>query len=291
MSNNLNQALSLFERMKAKGQLQPSSQQLIVANLNATNAVVVKGSESVNLGTEDPIVLLLVLDNTGSVIPQRSAVQEGLRKLIIMGKKIFKKQGTEVLLGVILFGATGEITPLIPFTLVDKIDPKVIDNYNPKADATALLDGTFAGVIGSAGYGFSLHEDGIRGGKRIMVVLTDGGENETHPQSAIDKKCAEIAMIMNDLRRPKQNVFGLIGVGPDSDFRPIGRKMGFKDANIVSISRSAGGFAAALELVSSSMELHSVAQSTGQPLNEPDGDVLIPTNIVTDADAEEDFFS
>lgn len=277
---------SLYDQMKANGLLEDSSHQLIVANLDASVVPMVNSAEAIDLDTEDPIIMLLVLDKSISMASETSNVQQGLRNLVEMGKRLYQKHGTEIILGVITFGVAGNIQPLIPFTKVDDIDPQWISKYDPADNGTALLDGTFFGLAGMGGFGYSLWGEGVRGGKRIFVVLTDGGENDSRKADE-----AAVSQLMTDLRIPKQTSFGLIGAGPTSWYEPIGVRMGFKRQNIITVQAGPGSFARAFEIVSNSMELHSVAQSTGQTVDADDGDILIPTNIITDDEAEDDIFS
>lgn len=260
---NVEEGKTLFEKMQQKGLITPASKTLVISNLDDSVMAAVAGASANAIGVEDPITLLLVLDSSGSMALEKTKTKTALRNLVKGLKQVQKDTGAVIIFSLILFGDPTNIVPLVPFTQIDLVDTKVIDDYDPSDGSTALYDGTFYGLTGHAGYGFELFINGVRGGRRLFVVLTDGGENNSKLMT--DADLPKMAGFMADLRKPKNTVFGFLAVGDDNYFRPIARRMGFLDKNIRTVDKL-GGMMAALELVSQSVAWHSRSQSMGQPM-------------------------
>jgi len=109
-------------------------------------------------GADDPVCLIAVVDNSGSVAPGLDQIRNALVQL-----NEVRKPNDE--LGMVVFGAHNEIFTRFPST--QALDPEAVD---ASSDFTALWDGVLKGLDLSR---FCSVAD------RHMVVLTDGRDNDS----------------------------------------------------------------------------------------------------------------
>lgn len=242
----------IYEEMEDRGMIDDSSKEILVTNLHEGVALACIGGMAEKLGTEDPLVLVLVVDASGSMGSHESEVIRGLkfaRDQLIDAQNQF---GVEIIIAVVVFNTQARI--LLPFSLVDQVTDVQLEGY-ATGGYTALNDATYTALAALTAQGFLLFKEKVRGGRRFVVVLTDGGEN-----SSTLKDEGQIAKLMGDLRKRKVNTFAFIGYGSDMYYRQQARDMGFLDHNV----RVMGDFIDAIELVTSSMQAQSQKASVGR---------------------------
>ena len=108
---------------------------------------------------DDPVCLIAVVDNSGSVAPGLSQIREALGKL-----SAARKPNDE--LGLVVFGAHDEIFVRQAPTPA----PLNTQGVNASGDYTALWDGVLEGLETA---------QGCSAANRYLVVLTDGHDNDS----------------------------------------------------------------------------------------------------------------
>lgn len=134
-----------------------------VTSLTASDFVVRSGDASVafeveNRHADDPVCVVAVIDNSGSIYPGRKAIQVAVQKL-----NDLRKPGDE--LGMVLFSSHDEIRVFPPSP--NSLEPSVVTG---EGDLTALWDATLEGLD-------LLSE--CQPQHRYLIVLTDGMDNDS----------------------------------------------------------------------------------------------------------------
>jgi hypothetical protein len=108
---------------------------------------------------DDPVCIIVVADNSGSIYNGRYDIREAIQKL-----NDLRKPGDE--LGLVLFSARDEVH-IIKDPSSDPLNPSVV---NGAGQLTALWDGVLEGLVAAQ----SCSTD-----NRYLVVLTDGQDNDS----------------------------------------------------------------------------------------------------------------
>lgn len=108
--------------------------------------------------SDDPVCLIAVVDNSGSVRPGLEQIREALRKL-----NDARKPGDE--LGMVVFARHDEISPWEPSNA-----PLPTDKVNATGSLTALWDAALVGLETTQSCHYS---------NRYLILLTDGHDNDS----------------------------------------------------------------------------------------------------------------
>jgi len=107
---------------------------------------------------DDPVCVIAVVDNSGSVRPGLEQIRQALRKL-----NDARKSGDE--LGMVVFAAHNQIDQVPPST-----DPLPAEKVNATGMMTALWDATLTGLDIARSCSYS---------NRYLILLTDGRDNDS----------------------------------------------------------------------------------------------------------------
>jgi hypothetical protein len=260
---------AIFEGAVSRRLITPKSKELVIANLDMTFVPQVMGGALPSTFSGAPLLLMINLDETGSVSGYRDRVIKLLKEQLTPSLvKIQNKQAVDILMAVAGFNTMPHL--ILPFTRVDLIDTDVFDQkYHPNG-STALYDAHWAAITGLLGYGYTLYGDNVRGSRKIYALITDGEENASkkNPDGSFISSPANSAAFMADTRRERVNSFGFMGLSSSRTFRSEATSLGFLGNNVVEVKGATDtALAKALELIQKSSELVSAQLGKGQPVS------------------------
>ena len=168
-------------------------------------------------GTEDITLITLVLDDSGSMDGDSA-------KQLMLGYKDFieelknAKRKSSILVHVRFLNSGS----MFPYCLVDQAPAMDANNYQPTG-STPLNDGmgeTLAVVAAKT----QEYEDAGVSVKTITLVMTDGGENDSHRFKDSDLKC-----LTKDMIDTEKHIIAAMGFGEETFFRQYFGKIGIPD--------------------------------------------------------------
>ena len=126
-------------------------------------------------------------------------------------------------------------------------------NYQP-GGSTALYDTWCDALAANVAYATQMRSTGTPC-RSIVVVITDGADYGSK------RRATECAQISKDLLASEQFVLAFVGVGSDTDFRVVAKKMGIPDGCVmVAASATPAELRRAFQMVSQS----AIRASQGQ---------------------------
>lgn len=238
---------SLFQSSAQSG-LSQQTVDMLVQNLDAQTGLGCVGAQVDDLNTDDVTLLVVVLDESGSMSSVQSAVISAFNDMIRALDSSKARDG--ILVSAWTFADTPKL--LFGYTPLARAPQLSTATYAPNG-ATALYDATLDAFTGLVGYGQALRNGGIRT-RCIVVVLSDGEDN----QSA--HRAAQVKQVAQDLLRQEIYTLAFVGFGDQSTFAPIAADMGFP--SLLTTANTAQEVRRALNLISNSVVRASQAQVT-----------------------------
>lgn len=234
MSNTIVQA-----QLSREG-LSPKSSSMIIANL--MNHVQLGQGVGVDALPSDHATLVCwVIDRTGSMSGNRNdlinAYNEGLAALKA------SKASDEIMMQTLLFDSDGGTEVLHAYLPIDQV-PDLSQSTYALGGMTNLNDAVFDGISGAVAYGASLRNGGTIT-KVVVVIMTDGGENDSRYHSESD-----LRTLIEDLLREEIYTIALVGFGYDAS--TYANKIGIPAGNVLNAGSSASEIRRALGTVSKS---------------------------------------
>jgi uncharacterized protein YegL len=242
MSNNLQ---SLFGDSQQSG-MSHQSIDLMVQNLDGQTGLGCVGAQVDDLNTDDVTLVVLVMDESGSMDGVRSEVIDAFNQ---MTRALNDSKSAD---GILMSAWTFSNTPklLFGYTPINAVKDLTEKDFKPDG-ATALYDAVLDGFTGIVAYGQDLRNNGIRT-RAIVVVISDGGDNVSQHTAH------SVKTIADDLMKQEFYTLAYIGMGDESYFQQIANSMGFNE--VLTINNSASEIRNALNMVSASI----IRTSTGQ---------------------------
>jgi hypothetical protein len=185
-------------------------------------AIVIAGAAGMdleNITASDVTLVTLLIDASSSIAASglEAAVREGQRALLDA------------------FAASREKDSVLVATWTFNDEIRVLHSYVPVDDAVRLDATSYAGVgtthlydtwcdalAANIAYAQRLRDGGTPC-RSIVVVITDGEDCGSR------RKAADCAKISRDLLASEQFVLAFVGVGSDTSFRAIAKRMGVPD--------------------------------------------------------------
>ncbi len=259
MNSQRDQVALAIQQAAANGHLTPGSSQTLLANLHGNGIPKTLGVQIPLLESGIPVVTLLVVDETGTMIGFETVVVDGINGAAKDFRKMMEKTGQEIYFGVAVFSVIDgqpNFRVLRDFIHVQDFVDLAYSEYKPNG-RTPLNDATFDGITQTMVFGSSAFAYGATGVHEVVAVLTDGLNNESK------RTAEEVARFLSELNQKPNFTAAFIGVGAE-DFTSVAQSMGFLDGNILPVEKTVGGLAKALKLYSSSVVSKSQQVNTGQ---------------------------
>lgn len=235
---------NLFSEALEDGVLGTQSQQILVENINANVIAGANGKAAEEVDATDVTLVTGIFDNSGSIqfSGLTDAVREGQNNLVNTLNQ--SKQRDEILLAQWKLGASAELLhsylPLSEALMFDQ------SNYYPN-DGTALYDVWMDALASNVAYGQTLAGSGAMV-TSVAVMITDG--RDEHSRKYSYRECAELT---RDLLASESFHLAFIGVGDESKFRDVARKMGFPDGSVLVADATPSEVRRAINLASQSI--------------------------------------
>jgi Mg-chelatase subunit ChlD len=192
---------------------------ILVQNLNdsATALAACQGVAAENLDATEAIIVVEILDASGSMSMVEDEVRRSVREQIIAWQKA--KAAVAMMVTMITFNET--TSPAFANRPIE--DLKDNDVVYRAGGTTALYDGVLDGLSGALAY----EEQLLRGGtstRVIVVVYSDGADNASHRASA-----AKIKTLADELLRRENWILAFVGfkTGEPVDYLQVAARMGF----------------------------------------------------------------
>jgi Mg-chelatase subunit ChlD len=167
--------------------LPPNAAEVLVQNLDETVLLGTVGTDPNDLAATEATLVCVALDMSGSMSPYRRHVIDAYNSMIDA------LRGSREAESILLSTWTFEDAPrlLSGYTSVTKASSLTQKEYIPSG-ATALYDTLLACMTGLVSYGQALLDHGVPT-KRVLFVLSDGGDNSSRA-SSLDVRTAATAL-------------------------------------------------------------------------------------------------
>jgi len=209
--------------------LSPEAASIMVANLDPGNLTGFMGVGMDDLDDDDCTIVSMKLDVSSSMRRQFPAVAREYNRML----QRWASDPSTVLVSVGLFSDNTRTTTLHGFIPVERaladhtITPDVLARH--AGTLTALHRATNDGITELVAHAQMLEQQGGNV-KKVLVVITDGGDNDSGRVTASTVKDAMggIAVHARELF-----TFAFAGIGDEGYFTRVAHTMGFEDGNII----------------------------------------------------------
>lgn len=247
-----NDLQSLFQSSQQSG-MSRQSVDLMIQNLDAQTGLGCVGAQVDDLNTDDVTLLVMILDQSGSMGRVQQDVIEAFNEMT--RALADSKAADSILMSAWTFDNQPKL--LFGYTPIENVKDLTEKEYKPYG-ATALYDATLDGFTGIVAYGQDLRNAGIRT-RAIVVVISDGEDNvSSHTTSAVKT-------VADDLIRQEFYTLAFVGLGKETHFNKIAANMGFN--NVLTTANTASEIRRALNLISGSVIRTSQNQIAGNTNN------------------------
>lgn len=251
MSNSNNNLSNLFQTAVAQGTISPATGSLLTGHLGAVVIAGAAGAAMDNITATDVTLITVLIDASSSIGTSNleQAVRDGQNMLL--DAFAGSKERDSVMMALWSFNQTQNVYhSYIPVTDATRLNAQ---NYQ-SGGATALYDTWCDALAANVAYATQLRATGTPC-RSIVVVITDGADYGSQ------RRATHCAQISKDLLASEQFVLAFVGVGSDTDFRAVARKMGIPDGCVlVATTATASELRKAFQMVSQS----AIRASQGQ---------------------------
>jgi uncharacterized protein YegL len=240
--NGVDDVKNLFNSSTDDGDLSAQASMIMINSLDGTNLAGCMGTSVDDLETDDVTIVSTILDASLSMKSFEATVRDAYDKLIksLQGSK----QAGSILVSNRTFSTYQNV--LHGFKKVEEIDP-IGTQYRATGGSTALYDALLEALTGIKAYSKSLNQNGVRT-KCIIVVFSDGDDNDSRNASASDVKTISVDLL-------KSEMFYLVYIGylqdPSSNLQAIADLVGFP--NVLTTSATESEIRRTMDLVSKSI--------------------------------------
>lgn len=263
MSQDLDDLTNLFAGAVGDGILSADSQSLLTGHLGAVVVAGAAGMDVEEVQASDVTLITVLVDHSSSIgcSSLEPAVREGYNALL----EAFSgsRQKDSIMVASWLFNDRSTVM----HSYVPVGDATRLDGWNYRSSGGTSLYDTWLDALGAnVAYAQRLRDGGTPC-RSIVVVLTDG---EDTTSTRRDADCARVA---KDLLASEQFILAFVGVGSESDFKQVARRMGIP-AKCVLVEKSATpkGLRQAFQMVSQS----ALSASQGKILPGPNAGFFGP---------------
>lgn len=179
-----------------------------------------------NLDTDDPTLLAIVLDGSGSMEDATDGVIKGFNEGLL-GGLVGAKGGSEIIASLWIFNDQSDsVFAHVKVEEVEKLDRR---KYRPFG-STALYDTTLKAITGLQAYAVTLQQAGIIP-RCLVVVVSDGADNASR------RTASEVRSVIQSCLRQENWTFGFAGAktfeGASVDFNKVAKNMGIESIIVV----------------------------------------------------------
>ena len=243
---------SLFQSSQQSG-MSRQSVDLMVQNLDAQTGLGCVGAQIDDLNTDDVTLLVVILDQSGSMNSVRNDVIDAFNEMT--RALADSKAADSILMSAWTFDNQPNL--LFGYTPIDSVKDLNDTMYKPQG-ATALYDATMDSFTGIVAYGQDLRNNGIRT-RSIVVVISDGADNVS------GYTAASVKTVAMDLLRQEFYTLAFVGFGNETHFKKIAESMGFN--NILTTANTPGEIRRTLNMISGSVIRASQSQIASHTSN------------------------
>lgn len=238
---DISTAKSIFAEAVADGLMSQPTKDLMCVSLDDAVLAGCAGVNPDDIEATEVTLVSLLIDDSGSMAGLEDAVIAGQRAMLEAFAK--SKQKDSFLVGMWALNRTD------PYHSYVKVDDAVrLDrrNYQPNG-CTPLCDRWCEILSANVVYAGQLRANGTVV-RSIVVVITDSYDNASQKFDIAD--CAKIA---KDLLSSEQFILAMVGVGQETDFRAMAKKMAIPDGAVMIAQATASDMRHAFHLVSQSV--------------------------------------
>jgi hypothetical protein len=239
-----NELRDLFAGAAGDGILGADSQSLLTGHIGAVVVAGAAGMDVEDIQASDVTLITVLVDQSSSIgfSSLEATVREGYNALL----EAFagSRQKDSILVALWLFDDQATLS----HSYVPVGDATRLDSWNYRSSGgTALHDTWLDALAANVAYAQRLRDGGIPC-RSIAVVITDG---EDTTSTRRDTDCAQLG---KDLLASEQFILAFVGVGKESDFKQVARRMGIPSRCVlVEKSATPQGLRQAFHLVSQSV--------------------------------------
>lgn len=224
-------------------------QSIQINNLNSRVGTTNLGVAAGALNTEDSWLLIIGVDESGSMSLLRQTV---IDELNLQTRSIADSDAGDSML-YSLYAFNDKVRKLFSFKTMDDVPDLTQADYNPSG-GTALVDTLSSMIDDAEGYRSYLLKAGQSSVRVICTLITDGAENASHTPRG------KVATRVEALSKTEQWTFNLIGMGDPVDFNKIAAELNIP--SVLTVGTSAHDFRLALGLHSKAvMSAHASKSS------------------------------
>jgi len=184
---SVNSIKSLFTGAAQSNEMSQDAAAIMVNSLNDTNILGCTGASFDELETDSVTLTSIIIDGSYSMKNNEQTVRESYDELVIKAMADSKQSGS-MLVSTRVFST--DQTILYGFKKVADIG-KIGSQYRADGGSTRLYDAVVDAITGIRAYAKTLNDGGVQT-KCIIVVMSDGQDNDSQKNSAADaKKLAE----------------------------------------------------------------------------------------------------
>lgn len=224
MSNNNNNNLSnLFQTAVTQGTITPQTSSLLTGHLGSVVIAGAAGAAMENITATDVTLITVLIDASSSIGTSNleQAVRDGQNMLL--DAFAGSKERDSVMMALWSFNQTQNVYhSYVPIPDAVRLTAQ---NYQ-SGGSTALYDTWCDALAANVAYATQLRATGTPC-RSIVVVITDGADYGSQ------RRASHCAQISKDLLASEQFVLAFVGVGSDTDFRGVAKKMGIPDGCVL----------------------------------------------------------
>lgn len=225
------------------GVLSPESGSMLTGYLGPVVIAGAAGYDVENLCASDVTLVTLLVDQSSSIGGRNleDAVRHGQTLLVDSMAQSREREGILVA----LWTFDDQHRPLHSYVPVEQATRLDAQNYK-STGSTTLYDTWCDALAANVAYAQQLRDAGTLC-RSVVVVITDGEDTSSK------RTAGECSRLSRDLLASEQFVLAFVGVGPDANFRKVGRSMGIPDGSILEEkSTSASALRRVFQMVSQS---------------------------------------
>lgn len=223
MSNSNNNLSNLFQTAVNNGTISPQTGSLLTGHLGTVVIAGAAGTAMDDIVATDVTLITVLIDASSSIgsASLEQAVRDGQNHLIDAFSG--SKEKDVILMALWSFNQTQNVYhSYVPVTDAVRLTAQ---NYQ-SGGSTALYDTWCDALAANVAYATQLRATGTPC-RSVVVVITDGAD------CGSKRKARDCAQISHDLLASEQFVLAFVGVGNDTDFRAVARKMGVPDGCVL----------------------------------------------------------
>ncbi|MCU0496718.1 MAG: VWA domain-containing protein [Anaerolineae bacterium] len=229
---------NLFQNVQQNG-MSHQSVDLLIQNLNGQAALGCIGAQIDELNTDDVTLLVVILDESGSMGGVRNEVIDSFNQMTRALND--SKNSDSILMSAWKFADQPRL--LFGYTPIDRVKDLTKADYDPQG-STALYDTILDGFRGIVAYGQDLRNNGLRT-RAIIVVISDGEDN-------VSKYTASaVHTVSQDLIKQEYYTLAFVGLGHPATFQQIAKNIGFNQ--VLTVNNSPAEIRRALQMISGSV--------------------------------------